>query len=266
LLGAKHEAETIPVEKAAEIKKQLLVLPIAEQLPRWKEHAKSPSLYLRQEAIKHIAWAKDPEGVAIATNALSDIDQAVRGQAATALLEYGSPAADSAKPALMKALTEAKPESKPQIVWALAELGEKSATKIILEEYRAGRLAQVQTLDKASVFDPNKLVALVGVDELATMAKDPSPAVRQLVATVLSRHAEVNTPIRPSLPRPSGNLPPGSASPAKSATRGAPAASQLKGPDSDSRTIPGSVARRRRAESRGLARQHPSDDKAAAIQ
>src|ERR1043165_9917309 len=33
-LCAKHEAETIPVEKAAEIKKQLLVLPLTEQIPR----------------------------------------------------------------------------------------------------------------------------------------------------------------------------------------------------------------------------------------
>src|SRR4029079_6303804 len=82
---------------------------------------------------------------------------------------------------------------KPQITWALVELGEKSAVKTVLEEYRAGHLAQVQTLDKANVFDPNKLVALVGVDELANMAKDPSPAVRQLVATVLSRHAETKS-------------------------------------------------------------------------
>src|SRR6185295_12453230 len=29
LLGAKHDAETIPVEQAAQIKKQLLVLPLA---------------------------------------------------------------------------------------------------------------------------------------------------------------------------------------------------------------------------------------------
>ncbi|HEX7668500.1 MAG TPA: HEAT repeat domain-containing protein, partial [Polyangiaceae bacterium] len=118
------------------------------------------------------------------------IDQNVRAQAATALAEYGSPAADSAKPALMKALAEAKAESKPQIAWALVELGEQSAQKAVLDEYRAGHLSQVRTLDGALAFDPNKLVALIGVDGLANMAADPSPAVRQLVATVLSRHAE----------------------------------------------------------------------------
>lgn len=190
LLGAKQESEKIPVEKAAEIKKQLLVLPAAEQMPKWRTYASSESLYLKQEALKHLAWAKDPEGVGLCIKALSDLDQVVRAQAATALLEYGSPAADPAKPALLKALAEAKSESKPQIAWALVELGEKAATPGVLEEYRAGHLSQVRTLDGATAFDPNKLVALIGVDELANMAKDPSPAVRQLVATVLSRHAE----------------------------------------------------------------------------
>jgi HEAT repeat protein len=190
LLGVKQEGEKIPIEKAAQIKKELLVLPTAEQLPQWRKYAGIQNSYLQQEALKHLAWAKDPEGIALATKSLSDIDQNVRAQAATALAEYGSPAAASAKPALLKALVEAKAESKPQIVWALVELGEQSALKAVLEEYRAGHLSQVRTLDGALVFDPNKLVALIGVDGLANMASDPSPAVRQLVATVLSRHAE----------------------------------------------------------------------------
>ena len=95
-----------------------------------------------------------------------------------------------AKPALLKALAEAAPESKPQITWALVALNEKSAQKAILDEYRAGHLSQVRTLDGALAFDPNALVTLIGVDEMAAMASDPSPSVRQLVATVLSRHAE----------------------------------------------------------------------------
>lgn len=190
LLGAKQEATKIPIEQAAKIKKELLVLPTAEQMPRWRTYATAESSYLKQEALKHLAWAKDPEGVGIATKALSDLDQNVRAQAAIALVEYGSPAADSAKPALLKALTEAKAESKPQITWALVELNEPAALKGVLDEYRAGHLSQVRTLDGALAFDPNKLVALIGIDGLANMASDPSPAVRQLVATVLSRHAE----------------------------------------------------------------------------
>ena len=43
------------------------------------------SSYLKQEALKHLAWAKDPEGVGLAAKALSDVDQTVRAQAATAL-------------------------------------------------------------------------------------------------------------------------------------------------------------------------------------
>jgi HEAT repeat protein len=190
LLGVKQDAKKIPVEQAATIKKQLLMLPQAEQMPQWRTYAASDSSYLKQEALKHLAWAHDSAGVEIATKALSDLDQNVRAQAAVALAEYGSPAADSAKPALVKAFTEAKEESKPQIAWTLVELGEKSATKGVLDEYRAGHLSQVRKLDGALAFDPNQLVALVGIDELANMAGDPSPAVRQLVATVLSRHAD----------------------------------------------------------------------------
>jgi len=190
LIGVKQEEKKVPIEKAAQIKKELLVLPTAEQVPRWRELASSDSSYLKQEALKHLAWAADPEGVGLSVKALSDPDQAVRAQAATALFEYGTPAADSAKPSLLKALAESKQESKPQITWALVELGEKGALKTVLEEYRAGHLAQVRKLDGAFAFDPNKLVELIGLDELANMAGDPSPAVRQLVATVLSRHAE----------------------------------------------------------------------------
>jgi len=189
-LGAKGEAEKIPVEKAAQIKKQLLVLPTVEQIPKWREYASSNSAYLKQEALKRLAWHKDPEGVRLATAALTDIEQGVRAQAAVALAEYGSPAADSSRAPLLKALTEAKPESKPQITWALVVLGEKAAQKTIFEEYRAGHLSQVRRLDGALAFDPQVLVNLVGVDELANMAGDPSPAVRQLAASVLSRHAE----------------------------------------------------------------------------
>ena len=60
LLGVKQEQTTIPVEKAAQIKKELLVLPTAEQLPRWREYATSNSSYLKQESLKHLAWAQDP--------------------------------------------------------------------------------------------------------------------------------------------------------------------------------------------------------------
>ena len=69
--------------------------------------------------LKQLAWAKDPAGVDAAIAALSSPEQKVRAQAATALAEYGLPAAERAKGPLLAALKEAKPESKPQIAWAL---------------------------------------------------------------------------------------------------------------------------------------------------
>lgn len=191
LIGTKKEAEKIPVDKAAEIKKQLLILPKADQMPKWREYAAGQSSsYLKEEALKQLAWAHDPEGVRLATMALTDIQQTIRAQAARALAEYGSPAADTSKDALLKALKEAGKESKPQIGWTLVVLNEKRAIKDVMDMYRAGFLSTVLKLDDSVAFDPNLLVQLIGIDQLATMYGDPSPAVRQLVATVLSRHAQ----------------------------------------------------------------------------
>jgi HEAT repeat protein len=58
----------------------------------------------------------------------------------------------------------------------------------VMTLYRAGHLSQVQRLDGATAFDPNKIVALVSLDKLAELHTDESPSVRQLVATVLSRN------------------------------------------------------------------------------
>src|SRR5262249_32304578 len=102
LIRAEAGEKKNPIGKAAQMKKALLILPTAEQVPQWRQLTKADSSYLKQEALKHLAWANDPEGVGLAAAALADLDQGVRAQAATALTEYGSPAADSAKPALLK--------------------------------------------------------------------------------------------------------------------------------------------------------------------
>ncbi|HVJ92667.1 MAG TPA: HEAT repeat domain-containing protein, partial [Labilithrix sp.] len=121
---------------------------------------------------------------------LSSIDHAVRGTAAQALAEYGSPMADSSKPALLKAFKESTEADRPQIAWALAVLHEPAAFDDVLKEYRAGKLSSVQKLDKSPAFDPDELAAMVSLDKLASLAGDESDSVRQLVATVLSRNAD----------------------------------------------------------------------------
>ncbi len=69
-------------------------------------------------------------------------------------------------------------------------LGEPRAFDDIMVLYRAGLLSKVQRLGGGTAFDPDRLVQLVSLDKLASMASDPSPAVRQLVATILSQNAE----------------------------------------------------------------------------
>jgi HEAT repeat protein len=188
VFGMMKDSEKLDPKKVAQQKKDVQLMPLAEAIPFYRQWAsQEDEIKLREEGITQLAWAKDPQGVALMIKALSAIDHGVRGTAATALLEYGSPAADPAKPALLQAFKESTEADKPQIAWALAALHEPSAFDEVMKLYRAGKLSSVQKLDKSPAFDPETLAAMVTLDKLATLAGDESESVRQLVATVLSR-------------------------------------------------------------------------------
>jgi HEAT repeat protein len=190
-VGAQQDAKKISPEEAAVEKQRILTLPKAEQVTQWRQFGKSQeSKYLLEEALKNLAWARDPEGLDLAIASLKHPEQTVRAQAATALAEYGLPDAEKAKPALEQAFKEAAPESKPQIAWALIELKDSTVLQEVMAVYRAGHLAQVQKLSGAPAFNSEKLVALLGLDALAALHQDPSVSVRQLAATALSRSAD----------------------------------------------------------------------------
>lgn len=187
-LGGQKQSEQLSAKQIADEKKNTALLPIEEALPKYRKWAaNAEEVKLLEEGITQVAWAKDPEGLKSVITGLSHIDHRVRGTSATALLEYGTPAADSAKPALLAALKESKAEDKPQICWALAALKESSAFDEVMAEYRAGHLAKVQRLDQSPAFDPEVLAGMVSLDKLASLATDENESVRQLVATVLSR-------------------------------------------------------------------------------
>jgi HEAT repeat protein len=191
VIGFTKDAERLTVPDAMKTIKELYVKPKTEQIPEWRKWAATVdvSAELKREALKQLAWAKDPDGVTLAAAALRDPNDGVQADAATALAFYGLPMAEGAKPALLAALKTAGPGSKPQIAWALVELGESTAWDQIMVLYRAGHLSQVQRLGGGLAFDADKLAALVSHEKLATMAGDESGAVRQLVASVLSRDA-----------------------------------------------------------------------------
>ncbi|MBK7585040.1 MAG: HEAT repeat domain-containing protein [Myxococcales bacterium] len=189
-IGLKKDAEKLTVEQVEDRKKATFILPKDEQMPKWREWAASEaSDELVQESLKQLAFAKDPAGVDLAIKALARPSEPIQAMAATCLTEYGLPAAESAKGPLMQALTKAGPGAKPQIAWALVVLGEAASFDKIMELYRAGYLSKVQRLGGGVAFDPEQIVKLIDTDKLATYAGDESPAVRQLVATVLSRNA-----------------------------------------------------------------------------
>ena len=187
--AVKHESETKTVLDQAKERKEIELLPKAEQLPRWRAAAQDKdAARLQQEAFAQLAWAKDPEGMQlIISKGVGSEDHAVRGMAAQALLEYGSPAADAAKAPLMKALAEADNADKPQISWALATLKATEAFDTVMGEYRQGHLAEIQKIDGSPAFDPEVLAGMVTLEKLASMAGDESDSVRQLVATCLAR-------------------------------------------------------------------------------
>ncbi len=189
--GIKQDSEKLTVEQAEEQKKQIFVLPKAEQIPLWRKWAASDaSDELRAEALKQLAWAKDPEGVQLAIKALSYPSEPIQAMAATALAEYGRPMGEPARDALLTALKPAGKGAKPQIAWALVVLGDTRAFDDVMALYRLGHLSQVQRLGGGVAFDPAKIIGLVPLEKLASMAGDESPAVRQLVASVLSDNAE----------------------------------------------------------------------------
>jgi len=192
IIGFKKDAERVAVPDAMKTIKELYVKPKQEQIPEWRKWAASVdvSAELKREALKQLAWMKDPEGVTLAAAALRDLNEGVQGDAATSLAAYGLPMGEGAKPALAAALKTVGAGAKPQVAWALVELGDNTALDQIMVLYRAGHLSQVQRLGGGSAFDADKLAALIGNEKLATMAGDESGAVRQLVASVLSRVAE----------------------------------------------------------------------------
>ncbi len=188
--GMKEGRQKMTVEEIVKEKKNIFVLPKKDQGPLWRKWAGDEGEWaLQQEALIQLAYAEDPEGVTFATNALAKPDHRVRGVCAQVLAHYGSPKADGAKAALLAALKEADDSDKPQIVWTLISLKEPSVFKDAMDQYRKGYLSKVERLGGGTAFDPEKLAALVPLDEFQKLAADESSSVRQLVATLLSRDA-----------------------------------------------------------------------------
>jgi len=189
--GMKPGPVKMPVEARMTKQRSLFILPKAEQGAEWKKIAidERADEDLRSEALAQLGLLEDSEGVAIATKALESPSHKLRGVCAQVLAHYGAKAKD-AVPALQKALKEANESDRRQLLWSLVELGDQTAFNAAVEAYKAGELTSVERLQGGVAFDPMRLANLVPVDELATKAEDSSPAVRQLVATVLSGKAE----------------------------------------------------------------------------
>jgi hypothetical protein len=167
-LGAHQEATALSKDEVNKEVQTIQLLPKDERTARWRKWAAVDNeSRLEQEAFVHLAWAKDKQSIPDIIKGLASPDHAVRGTAAMALVEFGSPDADAAKPVLMKALTEADASDKPQIAWALVALKEPTAFDPVMAEYRLGNLAAVQRLNGYPAFDATLLAGLVPVEKRA---------------------------------------------------------------------------------------------------
>jgi HEAT repeat protein len=158
-------------EQRVEELRNTFVLPVAEQLPRWRKWAADPNADegLREEAFGQLALLDDVEGIKLAVAALPKASPRLRGSIARALAHYGKKAAE-AIPALQKALPEAGISDKPQLVWALVTLGDPSVFDTAIGMYK--ELSSVLRLDGGPAFDPVTLARLVPLDDLAKKADD----------------------------------------------------------------------------------------------
>lgn len=190
--GLRQSAKKMTDLERIETQKNIFVLPENEQIPHWRKWAadKSADSTLRAESLTQLALLGDAEGAKIAIAALKDPDHGLRGTCAQVLAHYGPDAGDSARPALLAALKEAVDTDRRQIIWALVELGEPSIFNTAMESYKVGEVTTVQRLEGGIAFDPIKITKLVSLDELAKKVDDDSPAVRQLIATILSENAD----------------------------------------------------------------------------
>jgi HEAT repeat protein len=191
VLSMHDQAQTLTKEQVNKEILDIQLLSRAEQTPRWRKWAETETEpRLQQEAFIHLSWAKDTQSIPAMIKGLSSVDHGVRGTAAMALVNFGTPAADAAKPALVTALGQADNSDRPQIAWALIALHEPSSFDKVMDEYRKGNLATVTRLDGFPAFDAELLAGLVSIDKIAALAGDESDSVRQLVATTLSRSAD----------------------------------------------------------------------------
>ncbi len=144
----------------------------------------------RIDALKQLAWARDPAGVKLAIAALGSPSAAVQKTAAMALAEYGSASGAAAKEPLLAALQRAAPEAKPALAWALVVLGEPRVLSSVLALQQAGQLEKAERLEGGSAFDARRVGELGPVEKFVALAGDANPQLRALAAAVLADRAQ----------------------------------------------------------------------------
>ncbi len=145
---------------------------------------------VKERALLNLGFFKDAGSIPLMVEALNE-DGIVRRAAARALAYIGSPAADVAKPKLLEVLPKTDARDRVQVVWALAVLKESAAVPDILTEFAAGRLQNLENLDKSPSFDPKVIVDVVGPQKIASdeLLTHKDKSVRTLVAAALSEAA-----------------------------------------------------------------------------
>jgi HEAT repeat protein len=185
--ATKTSNDKLTAEQIVNVKKDIYVLPRAEQVPKWRQLADQGTFELQQEALTQLYFLEDKEAANLAAKALGSVDHRVRGMAAQVVSAIGLPDADPARAATIKAFKEADSSDRPQLAWALVSLNEKSLFKEVLDVYKSGHLAGVQRVGGGRAFDVDAFLRMASADEWAAFAGDENIGLRQLVASILAK-------------------------------------------------------------------------------
>ena len=142
---------------------------------------------VKQRAIKNLGHFRDEQAVQLLIPELAHRGQ-VRRDAAWALGQIGTPAADPAKPKLLEVLPETDHIDRPQVVWTLALLRaqEQAAIDALIAEFSEGN---VQEFDN---FEARVITDVLGLSRLSSpeMTEHESDSVRLLTASALAEVAD----------------------------------------------------------------------------
>ncbi len=169
---------------------QLLAMPSQQQGSVWQAWASDASNEARQEqAIINLSHRSDSSALGILFQGLVNGKRRLRVLSSRALMEIGPRSSALAKDALMVMLVREPDASAGALAWTLVLAEDARVYERALDLYRKRLFSGVQYFDGRPVLD-SALLGALNLSRTLSLARDPDPEVRRLVAATCSRVAQ----------------------------------------------------------------------------